>query len=125
MMISSSVGRDTVRIANPPFKPQPWVPADATDAIRRISLSDDLTLIPTRHALAQMAERQLFTGDVLYILKQGFVLDDARESTRPGFYKYNMVSRSPNSGSRTIRVVAIPDTERCEVKIVTVMWVDD
>lgn len=114
-----------MKIASPPFKPQPWTPADATDSIRRISLSEGLTLIPTRHALAQMSDRQLFTGDVLYILKQGFVLDDPRESTRPGFYKYNVVSRSPNSGSRTVRVVAIPDAERCEVKIVTVMWVDD
>lgn len=114
-----------MKLAKSPFKPQPWTPADATDAIRRISLSDDLTLIWTRHALAQMAERELFTGDVLYILKQGFVLDDPKESTRPSFYKYRMVSRSPNSGSRTVRVVSIPDPERDQVKIVTVMWADE
>jgi hypothetical protein len=108
----------------PPIKPQPWVAADATDAIRRIAKSDAFTLIPTRHALEQMGERGLFTGDVLYVLKHGFVLDDPRESTKSGFYKYKVVSRSPNSGSRTVGVIAIPDAERCEVKIVTVMWID-
>jgi hypothetical protein len=114
-----------VEIARLPIKPQPWTPADATEYIRKIAVCDRFTLIPTRHALDQMAERSLYTGDVLYILKRGFVLDDGSESTRPGFYKYKVESRSPNSGSRTVRVVAIPDAERCQLKIVTVMWVDD
>jgi hypothetical protein len=125
MVISDSRGRDPVKIAKPPFKPQPWTPADATDSIRRMSLDESLTVIWTRHALDQMSDRELFTGDVLYILKQGFVLDDPLVSTRPGFYKYSMVSRSPNSGSRTVRVVAIPDSERFQMKIVTVMWADE
>jgi hypothetical protein len=114
-----------LEIVKPPIKPQPWTPAGATEYIRKIAVSDDLTLISTRHALDQMAERDLYTGDVLFILKHGFVLDDGNESTRPGFYKYKMESRSPNSGSRTVRVVAIPDAERRQLKIVTVMWVDD
>jgi len=124
-MISHPMSGMVLEIVKPPIKPQPWTPADATEYIRKIAVSDDLTLIPTRHALDQMAERNLYTGDVLYILKQGFVLDDGDESTRRGFYKYKMESRSPNSGSRTVRVVAIPDAERCQLKIVTVMWVDD
>ena len=90
-----------------------------------MSLDERLTVIWTRHALDQMSYRELFTGDVLYILKQGFVLDDPVMSTKPGFYKYNMVSRSPNSGSMTVRVVAIPDSEGFQMKIVTVMWADE
>jgi hypothetical protein len=109
---------------NAPIRPQPWSPADATIHIRAMALSDTLTLIPTRHALDQMKERGLMTGDILYVLKQGFVLNQPNESTRMGFYKYEMESRSPNSGNRTVRVVAIPDASRSHVKIVTVMWVD-
>ncbi|MBI1867735.1 MAG: DUF4258 domain-containing protein [Methylocystis sp.] len=71
-----------------------------------------------------MRERDLIMSDVLYVLKQGFVFDDPQESTRPGLHKYAVQSRSPNSGSRTVRVVAIPDANRCQIKIVTVMWVD-
>ena len=103
---------------------QPWKPADATDEIRRIACRDDLGLILTTHARKQMAERNLYTGDILYVLKHGFVLEEAEESTRRGFYRYQMQSRSPNSGNRTVRVVAIPDPGRGQIKVVTVMWVD-
>lgn len=71
-----------------------------------------------------MAERELYTGDVKFVLQQGFVYDEPEASTRAGFFKYKVESRSPNSGSRTVRIVAIPDAARCHIKIVTVMWVD-
>lgn len=105
-------------------KAQPWTPADATDAIRAIAKSDGLVLICTRHAREQMHERDLIMGDALYVLKQGFVIDDPQESTRAGLYKYRIQSRSPNSGNRSVRVVVIPDASRCTIKIATVMWVD-
>ena len=105
-------------------KPQPWTPADATDEIRRIALSGNLWLALTKHAREQMEERSLISGDVLYVLKNGFVYEACVESTRPGMYKYQVESRSPNSGSRTVRIVAIPDEMRCHIKVVTVMWVD-
>ena len=107
-------------------KPQPWTPADATDEIRAIATSErpPLSLILTKHASEQMQERSLYTGDVLFILKQGFVFGNAVASTRAGYYKYAVQSRSPNSGNRTVRVIAIPDPDRGHVKIVTVMWVD-
>jgi hypothetical protein len=105
-------------------KPQPWTSADATDEIRRIAKRDDFALVLTKHAREQMVERELIVGDVLYVLKQGFVLSPAQESTRPGFCKYAVQSRSPNSGSRTVKVICIPDPERLHLKVVTVMWVD-
>ena len=105
-------------------KDQPWKPADATDEIRRIACQESLDLTLTRHAREQVAERSLFVGDVLYVLKQGFVLEDAEESTRPAFYRYKVQSRSPSSGNRTVRVIAIPDPSLVHVKVVTVMWVD-
>ena len=63
-------------------------------------------------------------SDVLYVLKQGFVYDEAQESSRPDCFKYKIETRSPNSGSRTVRVIALPDAVRCTIKVVTVMWVD-
>jgi hypothetical protein len=108
-------------------KPQPWTPADATDQIRAIAANERtlVSLILTQHAREQMAERSLYTGDVLFILKQGFVLGDAVESTRAGYYKYAIQSRSPNSGNRTVRLIVIPDPDRGHMKIVTVMWADN
>jgi hypothetical protein len=105
-------------------KPQPWIPADATDEIRAIAKRDDFGLVLTMHAREQMADRSLIASDVLFVLKQGFVLNQAQESTGPDFHKYAIESRSPNSGSRTVRVFCIPDPGRLQIKVVTVMWVD-
>jgi hypothetical protein len=105
-------------------KPQPWIPADATDEIRAIAKRDDFGLVLTRHAREQMADRSLIASDILFVLKHGFVLSQAQESTRPDFHKYAIESRSPNSGSRTVRVICIPDPGRLQIKVVTVMWID-
>ena len=105
------------------LKEQPWSPTDATRMIREVAKSDELDIIATRHAREQMLERSLIMGDVLYVLKHGFVYDEPQNSTRAGCYKYAIQSRSPNSGSRTVRVIAIP-ADRRSIKIVTVMWVD-
>lgn len=104
---------------------QPWKPPEATNEIRKLARKDSLPLTYTSHIRERMAERDLTTGDVLYVLKHGFVYDAPEESTRPGYYKYRIDSRSPNSGSRTVRVVAIPDVIHCEMKLVTVMYVDE
>lgn len=106
------------------MKPQPWNQADATDIIRQLAKSPNLQVTYTTHAKDQMRERDLIVSDVLYVLKNGFVLEPEQESTQPGFFKYLPQSRSPNSGNRTVRVVVVPDPERCWMKIVTVMWVD-
>jgi hypothetical protein len=72
-----------------------------------------------------MEERDLVMGDVLYLLKNGFVYEEPEPSTNKRFYKYCMESKTPNSRNRAVRVVVIPDQYRCELKIVTVMWVDE
>src|SRR5690242_11034929 len=103
---------------------QPWTPAQATDRIRAITQGKfDLWL--TGHAKSQMAERELFTGDVLYLLKNGFVFDPPFPSTRPDLFKYQMESKTPNSGARDVKVIAIPDWTRKALKIPTVMWKDE
>jgi Domain of unknown function (DUF4258) len=106
-------------------KPQPWKPADATDEIRRIARIDEMRLTRRDHAVDQMTERELIMGDLLYLLKNGFVYEDPEPSTQKGLYKYKMESKTPNSGDRSVRAVVIPDPKRCWLKVITVMWVDE
>lgn len=63
-------------------------------------------------------------GDMLHVLKHGFVHEEGEESSRPGFYKYKMECTTPNSDNRTVRVVVIPSPSVNEAKIISVMWVD-
>jgi hypothetical protein len=77
------------------------------------------------HAMHRLGERGIFTGDILFLLKNGFVHRDPTPATRPDLYRYEMESRTPNSEGRLIRVVVIPDETNLICKIVTVMWVDE
>jgi hypothetical protein len=104
---------------------QPWKPADATEEIRRLARSEDMTLTFTDHSRDQMSDRDLLMGDVLCVLKNGFVYQDHKPSTRKGFYKYRIECQSPNSNSREVGVVLCPDSKKCEIKVITVMWLDE
>lgn len=101
----------------------PMKPADATKFIRK-KCGPDLKLHWTSHAKDRLAERDLIMGDVIHVLENGFVLDEAEPATRPGTWKYRMECKTPNSGGRTVRVVVIPFSS-CEIKLVTVMWADE
>lgn len=103
----------------------PWDNRTATEKIREMARSKKLGLIYKLHAKDRLMERNLIMSDVLFVLKNGFVHSDAEPSTREGFHKYCVESRSPNSGGRELRVVVIPDLKACKLKIVTVMWVDE
>jgi len=107
------------------MKKQPWSPADATEIIRNIARGRGQTAL-TRHASERMRERGLIMGDVLYVLKNGFVHDEPVECERTqGFFRYAIESTTPNSNGRTVRVIVIPDPARGgALKIVTVMWKD-
>lgn len=107
------------------MKKQPWNPADATDEIRTLGRNAKLTLSWTDHIRARLVERDLIMGDVLYILKNGFVYDEPEEATQPGLYKYRMETRTPNSNNRSVRLVVIPDPTTCWAKLVTLMWADE
>jgi hypothetical protein len=72
-----------------------------------------------------LAERDLIIGDVMYVLRNGFVFEDPEPATQPDLFKYKIETRTPNSNNRSVRLVVIPDPQRCWVKVVTVMWVDE
>jgi len=97
--------------------PQPWSPAQATERIREIA-NAAFDLSYKRHALDQLAERQLITGDLKYLLQNGFVYEKAEEATRKGFWKYQVQSRTPNSHGREVRTVVIPDWKWRQIKVV-------
>ena len=107
-----------------PTKSQPWKPSDATTVIRRIAAMDDFTLDLTGHARTQMRDRDLITGDVLHVLKFGYVYLDPEQATQRGCFRYQMESSAPSS-SRAVRIVVIPWEDPPEIKVVTVMWRDE
>jgi len=72
-----------------------------------------------------MSDRGIIVGDVLHVLKTGFVYERAVQSTRRGFWRYSIESKSPNSQHREIRLVVIPSMRPQCLKLVTVMWVDE
>lgn len=106
-------------------KSAPWTPPIATREINAIAGNRMCSLAITQHAKERMDERSLIMSDVLYVLKNGFVYDDPEPSTLEDFNKYALEGKSPNSGSRYLRVIAIPDKKSCQIKVITIMWRDE
>ena len=104
--------------------PEPWNPTRATERLRAIAKSEYFNVSFKRHALEQLAIRDLTTSDALYVVKNGFVHRPAIAATQLGLFRYCIECTTPNS-SRGVRVVIIPSMNACEAKIVTVMWVDE
>ncbi len=104
--------------------PQPWAPSLATSLVWELA-KGPYRLVLTRHASDRLQERQLVTGDVLHVLKRGYIYEEAEQSTRAGFFKYRMESSTPNSHARTLRVIIVPSVAEKMIKIITVMWKDE
>lgn len=105
-------------------EPGKWTPAAATIRINKCARSESLTLTFAEHFHERLAERDLIMGDLIHLLKTGFVHDEAEPSTREGHFKYRIEGKTPNSDGRTVRAVVIP-SGGCEIKIVTIMWRDE
>ena len=104
---------------------EPWRPAEATRRIREKVRTGDIELFYTQHAKERMSERGLLISDVIHVLKNGTVYEEAESATRGGLFKYGIECHTPNSGRRSVRIVAIPSPTRQSIKVVTVMWVDE
>lgn len=106
--------------------PEPWIPARATERIRAIAAHATFRLsFKTKHFKDQLGDRGLIMGDITYLLKNGFVYEPAVAATQKPYWKYQVQCTTPNSKNREVRVVAIPDWKRKDIKIVTVMWADE
>lgn len=105
--------------------PQPWKPRDATVAINEIARNPQCDFAYVRHVRERLRERNLIMSDLLFVLKNGFVYEEPEESTVPGLYKYRVEGQSPNSKSRFLRVVVVPDVKSCQLQAITIMWRDE
>jgi hypothetical protein len=105
--------------------PEPWSPGQATERIRAIASGEEFSPSWKKHATDQLADRGLIMGDLLYLLRNGFVYEPPEEATRPPFWKYQIQCTTPNSKNRDVRAVVIPDWKRKGMKIVTIMWADE
>ena len=103
-------------------KPGYFTPGQATEHIRS-KVCPELSICWTKHAKKQMVDRDLLMGDVLHVLKNGFVYDEGEAATGARYFRYRMECTTPNSGGRTVIIIVIPALS-CELKIVTVMWKD-
>jgi hypothetical protein len=72
-----------------------------------------------------MAKRDLIAGDVLHLLKNGFVYDRPAPATHKGYFKYAMEGKTPNSDARFVKAIVIADPDLNAIKVVTVMWKDE
>ncbi len=106
-------------------KDQPWKPAVATKHINAIAREKQVSIAITIHAKERMHERNLLMSDQLFVLRNGHVYEEPQASTVVGLCKYSVESQSPNSGARFLRVVAVPDTQSCQIKVMTIMWRDE
>lgn len=104
---------------------QPWDAGRATVEIRSIARDGNLNISYKLHARERLSERGLIISDVLHALKYGNVYQEPIPATRPGFFRYRVECKTPNSGSRSIGVVVIPAKMGCLIKVVSVMWIDE
>jgi hypothetical protein len=105
--------------------PEPWSPAQATERIRWICSGPAPDLSYKAHARDRLVERSLIVGDLIHVLKYGFVYERPQLATPAPSWKYQIQCTTPNSNNREVRVVVIPDWERKAIKVVTVMWADE
>jgi len=106
---------------------KPWNGTKATETISRYARSMSFELVKTAHAIDQMLARDLMDGDLLYVLRHGFVYDRPAPlpATKPGFFRYAIEGKTPNSCGRKVRAIVIPDPAKAIIKVVTVMWADE
>jgi hypothetical protein len=104
---------------------QPWDVGRATIEIRSIAKNPKLGISYKLHARERLSERSLTVSDVLHALKFGSVYQSPVPATRPGYFRYRMECKTPNSGSRSIGVVVIPAKVGCLIKVISVMWIDE
>ncbi|MCY4337312.1 MAG: DUF4258 domain-containing protein [Gammaproteobacteria bacterium] len=102
-----------------------WSAKTAERHIRAYSQkSSGFELAYTIHAKERIEERGIIISDVVHILVHGHIDDEPETSSRPGYCKYKICGKPPNSGHREICLVIIPNPDKPAVKVITVMWKD-
>ena len=99
-------------------------PAEATKKINALAENPFLDLSKSPHAESRMAERNIISGDLLCLMRTGFIYDAAEPASREELWKYKIEGKTPNSESRVIIAIIIPDFKLKHIKIVTCYWKD-
>ena len=105
-------------------KPTALMPAKATEKIRELAADDLTNWVQRIHFKKRLLERSLIVADVRYLLKHGYVYDDAEESSQDGFWKYKVEGKTPNSHNWSLVVVIVPDFDTKMIKFITIFWKD-
>ena len=96
---------------------------EATEAIRERARGR-FDYLWTDKVKQQMAERELYDGDILHVLKYGVVSEEGEMSTVSGLFKYKMDAPTPNSNNRLVRVVVVVGRPSI-LKVCEVTWADE
>lgn len=104
-------------------------PADATRFVNALARGDNFSINLSFHAKKRLQERNLISGDVLYLLKNGFVHSkgqkaDGKAKNNNDIFKYIIEGSTPNSNGRFICAAIIPAPDE-SVTILTVYWKDE
>lgn len=92
----SPVRKEVQQGSTPMNKIEPWQSNDATLKIRDIARNPKLNLRKMRHTKERMLERNPSDEDLLHILKNGHVHEDAEPDERTkGRCKYAMEEKNP------------------------------
>jgi hypothetical protein len=86
-----------------------WSPTEATKRINEAAEHDDFELWQPVALGLTMADRGLITGDLIHLLKTGFVYEEPIASTRDGYFKYTVEGTTPNSNGKSLKAVVIHD----------------
>ena len=57
-------------------------------------------------------------------MEHGFIYEPAEAASRKNTWKYAIEGATPNTGTRSLRMVFIPSPRWNRAKIVTIMWKD-
>jgi hypothetical protein len=101
-----------------------WSTGAATKNINACARGASLTITFVCGTKDGLRDKALVMGDVLHVLRRGFVLEEPAPTTRQGYFKYLIEATTPNSEGRTLGVTVIPDGGHA-MKLVATTWRDE
>ncbi len=90
-------------------------------AIKQRAENDD-NIVMTRHASERMTEREIFTEDVIRVLRKGMVIEEPFLNKNG---KWEVVMEHRLKGERAKAVVTLVHDKSERLKVVTVMYKDE
>lgn len=96
---------------------KPLTPEEATNKIREIA-TDSANVSVTMHTQERMEERDFTMRDLLELLRNGYVDDEAQYNAEKNEYKYKIARVIDSRTAAAITVIL--DNQR--LLIITIMW---